>query len=90
MDHIKRTHDYEPFFNQYVHYLQEGGILDALLDTRKAAKKSQTNGNATAKKPKLMDMDMDVDEPPSEDEEEPESYADDEYKPKPSSSRKKS
>jgi ubiquitin carboxyl-terminal hydrolase L5 len=40
-DHIKRTHDYEPFFLEFVTCLHREGLLNALLDREKDGKKKK-------------------------------------------------
>ncbi|KAJ7731917.1 cysteine proteinase [Mycena maculata] len=38
-EHLKRTHDYEPFLNEFVKCLDAEGLLDALLDGDDGARK---------------------------------------------------
>ncbi|KAF7365050.1 Ubiquitin carboxyl-terminal hydrolase isozyme L5 [Mycena venus] len=40
-EHIKRTHDYEPFFKEFVTCLQDEGLLEPLLDVNDDAKKTK-------------------------------------------------
>jgi ubiquitin carboxyl-terminal hydrolase L5 len=37
-EHIKRTHDYEPFLKEFVVCLQNEGLLEPLLDVNDDAK----------------------------------------------------
>ncbi|KAJ3869682.1 cysteine proteinase [Lentinula novae-zelandiae] len=50
-DFIKRTHDYEPFCEEYIRCLHRDGFLEALLDIAKNMTPLQTVGKA--KKPKI-------------------------------------
>ena len=38
-DHVKRTHDYEPFIKGFIESLYHGGLLYALLDRDNDGKK---------------------------------------------------
>ncbi|KAJ4466541.1 ubiquitin C-terminal hydrolase [Lentinula aciculospora] len=50
-DHIKRTHDYEPFCVEYIRCLHRDGFLEALLDISKHSTRPQTV--VKTKKPKM-------------------------------------
>ncbi|KAJ3986931.1 ubiquitin C-terminal hydrolase [Lentinula detonsa] len=62
-DHIKRTHDYEPFVVDYIKCLCRDGFLEALLDIAKST--NQNNDSITAskaKKPKITLPDDQIDQ----------------------------
>lgn len=42
-EHIKRTHDYEPFVKEFVTCLQSEGLLEALLDVNGQGKSKASN-----------------------------------------------
>lgn len=44
-EHVKRTHDYEPFLKEFIVCLQNEGLLEPLLDV---------NGDAKANKAKRV------------------------------------
>jgi len=48
-DHLKRTHDYEPFLCEFVKCLHAEGLVDVLIDQPKA-KKPATNGKPKQRK----------------------------------------
>jgi hypothetical protein len=48
-DHVKRTFDYEPFFNSFIERLHGEGLLTALLDLDENGKKIKNGSNAAKK-----------------------------------------
>ncbi|KAK7045940.1 hypothetical protein VNI00_006935 [Paramarasmius palmivorus] len=65
-DHVKRTHDYEPFLTEFITCLHGQGLVDALIDKprNKGAKtKAKTNGktNGRARKKTKVDEDDEMD-----------------------------
>ncbi|THU98546.1 cysteine proteinase [Dendrothele bispora CBS 962.96] len=46
VDHIKRTHDYEPFLAEFVKCLESQDLIDTLLDPRPGRKKKSVNSHA--------------------------------------------
>ncbi|KAG7095648.1 hypothetical protein E1B28_006370 [Marasmius oreades] len=68
IDHVKRTHDYEPFLCEFVKCLHEEGLVDALIDapsskSKQAAEKKRgkanlpTNGRGRPRKKTKLDED---------------------------------
>ncbi|EEB96411.1 hypothetical protein MPER_04463, partial [Moniliophthora perniciosa FA553] len=49
-DHIKRTHDYEPFLTEFITCLHAQGLVDALVNKpKKPGAKSKANGKVNGK-----------------------------------------
>ncbi|KIK65322.1 hypothetical protein GYMLUDRAFT_82583 [Collybiopsis luxurians FD-317 M1] len=84
-EHIKRTHDYEPFIVEYVKSLHMEGLLDVFLDSgKKVTKKAKSNeGRAHETKVKTTYHD------PEEEDELPDAAEDNDEDWKPTSSRRK-
>jgi len=80
-DHIKRTHDYEPFIEEYVKSLHKDGLLDIFLNDGKPAKSNEgetLDRPKAKKKPRVEAFDIEEEQ---EQEGMEEDSGDDDWKP---------